>query len=63
MIKLDRDKLIKRLKKCLSICEDIYHTSDIEEYLEIEDIDIQELCGACSYYLELYLEILEKENK
>ena len=56
------ERFIRYAERCITKLDGITNSRDIEEYLEIEDIDIQELSSAASYMLKELLEYYKKQQ-
>ena len=58
---MEKEKYIKKLNQLLSILDDLGKTEDFDQFLEANDIDLQEIIWACTDYLTDYRKQLEKE--
>lgn len=60
-VKMEKEKYIKKLNRLLSILDDLGKAEDFDQFLEDNDIDLQEIIWACTDYLTNYKKQLEKE--
>lgn len=58
---MEKEKYIKKLNQLLSILDDLDKAEDFDQFLEDNDIDLQEIIWACTDYLTDYRKELEKE--
>lgn len=58
---MEKEKYIKKLNRLLSILDDLGKAEDFDQFLEDNDIDLQEIIWACTDYLTDYRKQLEKE--
>lgn len=58
---MEKEKYIKKLNRLLSILDDLGKAEDFDQFLEDNDIDLQEIIWACTDYLTNYKKQLEKE--
>ena len=58
---MEKEKYIKKLNRLLSILDDLGKAEDFNQFLEDNDIDLQEIIWACTDYLTDYRKQLEKE--
>ena len=58
---MEKEKQLKKLNRLLSILDDLDKAEDFDQFLEDNDIDLQEIIWACQYYLKKYKNKLEKE--
>lgn len=58
---MEKEKYIKKLNQLLSILDDLGKAEDFDQFLEDNDIDLQEIIWACTDYLTDYKKQLEKE--
>ena len=59
---MEKEKQIKKLNRLLLILDDLDKAEDFEQFLEDNDIDLQEIFWACQYYLKEYKKSLEKNK-
>lgn len=60
---MEKEKYIKKLNSLLRVLKDLNKAEDFDEFLEDNDIELQEIFWACESYLIDYKEKLEKESK
>ena len=58
---MEKEKQIKKLNRLLLILDDLDKAEDFDEFLEDNDIELQEIFWSCEYFLSEYKEKLEKE--
>ena len=58
---MEKEKYIKKLNSLLRVLKDLNKAEDFDEFLEDNDIELQEIFWACESYLIDYKEQLEKE--
>ena len=58
---MEKEKQIKRLNSLLRVLKDLNRAEDFDEFLEDNDIELQEIFWSCEYFLSEYKEKLEKE--
>lgn len=58
---MEKEKQLKKLNSLLRVLKDLDKAEDFDEFLEDNDIDLQEIIWACQYYLKEYKNKLEKE--
>lgn len=58
---MEKEKYLKKLNQLLSILDDLDKAEDFDQFLEDNDIDLQEIIWACTDYLTDYRKQLEKE--
>ena len=58
---MEKEKYIKKLNQLLSILDDLGKAEDFDQFLEDNDIELQEIIWACTDYLTNYKKQLEKE--
>lgn len=58
---MEKEKYIKKLNQLLSILDDLGKAEDFDQFLEDNDIELQEIIWACTDYLTDYRKQLEKE--
>lgn len=58
---MEKEKYLKKLNQLLSILDDLDKAEDFDQFLEDNDIDLQEIIWACTDYLTDYKKQLEKE--
>lgn len=58
---MEKEKYIKKLNQLLSILDDLGKAGDFDQFLEDNDIELQEIIWACTDYLTDYRKQLEKE--
>lgn len=58
---MEKEKYIKKLNRLLSILDDLGKAEDFDQFLEDNDVDLQEIIWACTDYLTDYRKQLEKE--
>ena len=58
---MEKEKQIKKLNSLLRVLKDLNKAEDFDQFLEDNDIDLQELFWSCEYFLEEYKKKLEKE--
>lgn len=58
---MEKEKYIKKLNSLLRVLKDLNKAEDFDEFLEDNDIDLQEIFWSCEYFLEEYKKKLEKE--
>lgn len=57
---MEKEKYIKKLNQLLSILDDLGKAEDFDQFLEDNDIELQEIIWACTDYLTDYRKQLEK---
>ena len=60
---MEKEKYIKKLNSLLRVLKDLSKAEDFDEFLEYNDIELQEIVWSCEYFLEEYKKLLDKENK
>lgn len=58
---MEKEKYIKKLNSLLRVLKDLNKAEDFDEFLEDNDIELQEIFWSCEYFLEEYKKKLEKE--
>lgn len=58
---MEKEKQIKKLNSLLRVLKDLNKAEDFDQFLEDNDIDLQEIFWSCEYFLEEYKKKLEKE--
>ena len=58
---MEKEKQIKKLNSLLRVLKDLNKAEDFDEFLEYNDIELQEIFWSCEYFLEEYKKKLEKE--
>lgn len=58
---MEKEKYIKKLNSLLRVLKDLNKAEDFDEFLEDNDIELQEIIWACTDYLTDYRKQLEKE--
>ena len=58
---MEKEKYIKKLNSLLRVLKDLNKVEDFDEFLEDNDIELQEIIWACTDYLTDYRKQLEKE--
>ena len=58
---MEKEKYIKKLNSLLRVLKDLDKAEDFDQFLEDNDIDLQEIIWACTAYLTDYKKQLEKE--
>ena len=59
---MEKEKYIKKLNRLISILDDLGEAEDFDQFLEDNDIDLQEIIWTCTAYLTDYRKELEKED-
>ena len=59
---MEKEKYIKKLNRLISILDDLGEAEDFDQFLEDNDIELQEIIWACRAYLTDYRKELEKEG-
>ena len=58
---MEKEKQLKKLNLLLLTLNDLDKAEDFDQFLEDNDIDLQEIFWSCEYFLEEYKKSLEKE--
>ena len=58
---MEKEKYIKKLNSLLRVLKDLNKAEDFDEFLEDNDIELQEIFWSCESFLEEYKKLLEKE--
>ena len=58
---MEKEKQIKKLNRLLLMLDDLSKAEDFDQFLEDNDIELQEIIWACQYHLNEYKNNLEKE--
>ena len=58
---MEKEKYIKKLNRLVSTLDDLGKAEDFDQFLEDNDVDLQEIIWACTAYLADYKKQLEKE--
>ena len=58
---MEKEKQIKKLNRLLLMLDDLSKVEDFDQFLEDNDIELQEIIWACTDYLTDYRKQLEKE--
>ena len=57
---MEKEKQLKKLNRLLLTLDDLAKAEDFDQFLEDNDIELQEIIWACQYYLKEYKNKLEK---
>ena len=55
---MEKEKYIKKLNSLLRVLKDLSKAEDFDEFLEYNDIELQEIVWSCEYFLEEYKKII-----
>ena len=58
---MEKEKYIKKLNSLLRVLKDLNKAEDFDEFLECNDIELQEIFWSCEYFLEEYKKLLERK--
>ena len=58
---MEKEKYIKKVNSLLRVLKDLNRAEDFDEFLEDNDIELQEIFWSCEYFLSEYKNKLEKE--
>ena len=57
---MNKNKDIEKLNSLIQMLKDLDKAEDFDDFLENNDIELQEIFWACEYYLKEYKKLLEK---
>ena len=58
---MEKEKQIKKLNRLLLMLDDLSKAEDLDQFMEDNDIELQEIVWSCEYFLEEYKKLLENK--